>query len=122
MKKNNYHNLSLIISAIVIGTACFICIYAAVNEDNLFYGLEPKATYNGYKIYDLIEQKGLPCAEAVEILDSDNTYDYYFNCLKSDNIYLVKNSVKIKVKDAYKRGIISIEWLYRLDIIDRVKR
>ena len=101
----------------------FVLIVMAVmfqNENQMFEGLEPKATYKGYKIYDLVEQKHLMCAEAIEILDSDNQYDYYFNCLKSGNIYFVNDKEIIKVRDAYNRGIITKEKLYELGIVDRM--
>lgn len=91
------------------------------NED-IFYGLTPKAIYNEYKVYDIVEQKNLPCAEAIEILARDDKYEYYFNCLKSDQIYLVNEDTIIKVKDAYNRGIITKEKLYELKIIDRYGR
>jgi hypothetical protein len=117
----SYSNLIMMIIVIIIGAFSFVLIY--VNTDNsLFHGLEPKATYNGYKIYDLVEQRHLACAEAVEILASDNKYTYYFDCLKSDSIYLVKNGKNIKVKDAYNQGIISKEKLYELNIISRMKK
>lgn len=90
------------------------------NGDHLFVGLEPKAIYKQYKIYDIIEQKGLACAEAVEILASDATYDYYFNCLKSDKIYFVSDEEVIKVLEAYDRKIITKEELYDLGIVDRL--
>jgi hypothetical protein len=95
-------------------------IYCTLNKD-MFSGLEPKAVYNEYKIYDIVEQRGLACAEAIEFLAGDTEYDYYFNCLKSDRIYLVSDTEVIKVKDAYKRGIISKETLYELKIVDRME-
>ena len=98
----------------------FISLFIFNKEDDLFMGLKPKATYGKYKIYDVVEQKGLPCAEAIEILDSDNKYTYYFNCLKSDQIYLVNDNEVIKVKDAYNQGIITKEKLYELNIISRM--
>jgi hypothetical protein len=105
-------------------TAIFIIFIVLMVEcmnrnDDMFYGLNPKAIYNEYKIYDIVEQKGLPCAEAIEILATDSKYEYYFNCLKSDQIYLVKGDTVIKVKDAYNKGIITKEKLYELRIIDR---
>jgi hypothetical protein len=115
----------IIIAVIVIlflGFITFNVVTRCIDSKNLFYGLSPKAIYHNYKIYDLVEQKKLMCAEAIEILDSDNDYIYYFNCLKSGQIYLVKGINKIKVKEAYNKGIISKEDLYELGIIDRMSR
>ncbi len=87
-----------------------------------FDGLKPKASYQNYKIYDLIEQKGLACAEAIEFIGNDETYDYYFNCLKSDQIFFVNDEEVIKVKTFYEAGYISLEELYNLNIIDRMEK
>ncbi|MDD2203086.1 MAG: hypothetical protein PHT75_01145 [Bacilli bacterium] len=103
----------LVILVIVFG-------FKLKNGDHLFVGLEPKAHYKQYRIYDIIEQKGLACAEAIEILASDETYEYYFNCLKSDRIYFVSDEEVIKVHEAYDRKIITKEELYDLGIIDRL--
>lgn len=91
-------------------------------EDKLFFGLEPKATYKGYKIYDLVEQRGLACAEMIEILDQDTKYDYYFDCLKSSQIYFVSKDETINIHTAYARKIITKEKLYELKIISRMER
>jgi len=87
-----------------------------------FEGLTPKANYQNYKIYDLIEQKGLACAEAIEFLGNDETYDYYFNCLKSDQIYFVSDEEVIKVKTFYEAGNISLQELFNLNIISRMEK
>lgn len=87
-----------------------------------FDGLKPKASYQDYKIYDLIEQKGLACAEAIEFIGNDENYDYYFNCLKSDQIFFVNDEEVIKVKTFYEAGYISLEELYNLNIIDRMEK
>ena len=89
---------------------------------NSLLGLEPIAVYNEYRIYDLVEQKGLACPDAIEILASDEEYDYYFTCLKSDKIYLVSDKKKYKVRDAYEKGVITKEKLYDLGIIKRMVR
>lgn len=103
---------------IVLILGIIIVLYNS--DNNIFMGLRPKAIYKNYKIYDVVEQKGLPCAEAIEILDSDETYDYYFNCLKSSQIYFVSDEEIIKIHDAYDRKIITKEKLYELGIIDRM--
>lgn len=85
-----------------------------------FKGLNPKATYQNYKIYDLIEQNGLACAEAIEFIGNDDSFDYYFNCLKSDQIFFVSDEEVIKVKTFYEAGLITLEELFNLKIIDRI--
>lgn len=98
---------------------------AACTQDaflSRFDGLKPKASYQNYKIYDLIEQKGLACAEAIEFIGNDDSYDYYFNCLKSDQIFFVNDEEVIKVKTFYEAGLISLEELYNLNIIDRLEK
>jgi hypothetical protein len=98
---------------------------AACTQDaflSRFDGLKPKASYQNYKIYDLIEQKGLACAEAIEFIGNDDSYDYYFNCLKSDQIFFVNDEEVIKVKTFYEAGLISLEELYNLNIIDRMEK
>lgn len=87
-----------------------------------FDGLQPKAIYNEFKIYDLIEQKALACAEAIEYIGNDPTYDYYFNCLKSDQIFFVSDEEVIKVKTMFAAGHITLETLYELKIIDRMTK
>lgn len=113
---------------IIFGTPLLLIILNSIfsilstfnNQPPLFMGLEPKAIYKEYKIYDVVEQKGLACAEAIEILASDNEYVYYFNCLKSDKIYFVSNNEVMRVKEVYERDIITKEKLYELGIISRM--
>ena len=107
----------LIILSIILLSAC-------TQDDFLsrFDGLKPKAKYQIYKIYDLVEQKGLMCTEAIEFIGYDNTYDYYFYCLKSDQIYFVSDEEVIKVKTFYDAGLITLEVLYNLKIIDRMEK
>jgi hypothetical protein len=108
-----YLTLFIVFAFIILMALCMN------RNDDMFYGLSPKAIYGSYKIYDLVEQRGLMCAEALEILDQDERYEYYFNCLKSGQIYLVSDTETILVRDAYQRGIITKEKLYELKIVDR---
>ncbi len=87
-----------------------------------FDGLQPKAVFNDYKIYDLIEQRNLACAEAIEFIGNDPNYDYYFNCLRSDQIFFVSDEEVIKVKTMFEAGHITLEKLYELKIIDRMEK
>lgn len=117
MKTKRLYSLIMIIPTLLI----IVFSILALSEER-FMGLEPKAIYRGYKIYDIIEQKGLACAEMVEYLDSDNKYDYYFPCLKSSQIYFVNDEAVINVREAYKKRIITLEKLYELNIVDRMVR
>lgn len=117
VKKSILYVVIIFLSAIIV---LLLSMFPAF--DQTFMGLTPKATYKEYKIYDVIEQKGWPCAEAIEILASDERYDYYFNCLKSDKIYFVSDFEVIKVHEVYNRGIITKEELYELGIINRMVR
>jgi hypothetical protein len=113
-------NRSLCIGIIITGLLIILLSLYFYQYSNSFIGLNPIATYKEYKIYDLVRQKGLACAEAIEILDSDESYDYYFECLKSNKIYFISNKETLNVKDAYKRGIITKEELCDLGIVGRM--
>jgi|LSQX01.2.fsa_nt_gb hypothetical protein len=115
MKEKILYGLMFFIPLLfIIITAFFNC------REDLFMGLKPKAVYGKYKIFDIVEQKGLACAEAIEFLDYDDKYSYYFPCLKSDKIYFVSDDEVIKVRQAYEKGIITKEKLYQLGIVNRM--
>jgi len=105
------------ISILLAGTLTLTGCLPSTNDK--FKGLSPKAIYGDYKIYDLVEQRNLACAEAIEFLEINEEYEYYFNCLKSDQIFLVGNDQVIKVRVAYDAGLIDAETLYELGIISR---
>ena len=90
------------------------------DKNDLFRGLTPKLYYQDYAIYDLVEQRGLACAEALEIIGNDHTYDYYLSCWKSEQIYFVNEDEVIKIKHAYLAGIITLQELYDLGIVGRM--
>lgn len=108
--------ISLIISILLL-SAC-----ASDPFLDRFKGLKPKATYLNYEVYDLVEQKQLICAEALEFLDEDANYQYYFNCLKSDLIFFVSDEEVIKIKHFYAAGLIDLETLYQLKLVDRMAK
>lgn len=109
---------------IIITFILLLSLSSCTQDDFLsrFDGLQPKSNYQIYKIYDLIEQRGLACAEAIEYIGEDPKYDYYFNCLKSDQIFFVSDEEVIKVKNFFEAGLISLEELYNLKIIDRMNK
>lgn len=88
-------------------------------EGDMFQGVKPIAVHNSYFVYDLVEQKSLPCAEAIEVLGISRGYEYYFNCLKSEHIYLVRDNVVIDVNEALDKNLIYLEDLYNYGIADR---
>jgi hypothetical protein len=115
-------NRSLCIGIIITGLLIILLSLFFYQYTNSFIGLNPIATYKEYKIYDLVKQKGLACAEAIEILDSDENYDYYFECLKSNKIYFVSDKETLNAIEIYKKGIITKEELYSLGIVNRMVR
>ena len=89
------------------------------SSDDKFRGLNPIAVHNSYFVYDLVQQKALPCAEMIEVIGVSRGYEYYFNCLKSNQIYLVRDNVVIDVNEALDRNLIYLEDLYNYGIADR---
>jgi hypothetical protein len=87
-----------------------------------FEGLEPLAVHDGYAIYDLVAQRQLMCAEALEWLDEDARYTYYFPCLKSAQIFFVSEREVIDVQNAYRAGIVDLNTLFELNLILRVAK
>lgn len=107
---------------IILPLLLFLASCQSTDPFARFDKLEPKAVYGDYEIYDLIEQNKLACADAIEYLDTDANYQYYFNCLKSDQIFFVSDEEIIKVKHFYAAGLISLEDLYDRDIVDRMEK
>jgi hypothetical protein len=103
-------------------SGCFAFLPSNDNNDSaLFDGLQPKAVFDGYKIYDLVEQRGLPCAEALDYVGMDSQYHYYLSCLRKEQIYLVSPQKTVKLTDAIEDGIITLKQLFELKIISRMK-
>jgi hypothetical protein len=104
---------------------CLLFLLNACVQDpflDRFKGLEPKARFMNFAVYDLVEQKQLICAEAVEFLDEDDNYQYYFNCLKSDQIFFVSDDEVIKIRHFYQAGLIDLNTLYQLRLVDRMRK
>lgn len=120
-KNGGFMKTKILIIIAVLSAIIFYAIYSIKKEDS-FLGLKPLYEYNGYKIYDLVKQKNLACAEAIEYFPNQviNGYQYYFECLKSDQIYMVKDGVSIKIKDAYNQGLIPIEKMYEFKLVGRM--
>lgn len=110
--------VKIIITALLLLTGCA----KDTNVVDNFKSLPPKATFEQYKIYDLVEQNNLQCAEMIEFIGDDPVYNYYFTCLKSDQIFLVNDIEAIRVKNAFAAGLITLEQLYELNIIARMEK
>jgi len=98
------------------------CVVAANHDLAQFANLEPKAQLNGYKIYDLVEQKGLMCAEAIEFVGENDEYEYYLSCLKGDSIFVVKENRVLLLKDAISQKIFTLDQLVDLNIIGKMAK
>ena len=57
------------------------------------------------------KSNGDVCAQVIDVFYSDNNYDYYFTCLKSPNMYVIKNGKEYKLKQALENGIVTISEL-----------
>lgn len=63
------------------------------------------------KIILVDESNGQSCVQAIEYFYEDAYYKYYFTCIKSQNMYVIKKGRKYKLVDALKEGIVTIEEL-----------
>lgn len=111
----------LMLIIMIMLTLVVILFLVIKKENNLFYGLEPLTTFKEYKVYDIVKQKNLPCAMALEILATDDEYQYYFDCLRSDQIYFVGNNEILKVHHMYDLKLVTKEELFELGIVGRTE-
>ncbi len=110
--------LSVLFVSLVLGSIIFA--FSNSRDDEKYKGLDPIAKYDGYAIYDLVEQKGLMCAEMIEVLGTVDGHDYYLSCLKGSNILFIKDDIKLNIYDVLEDNLISLEKLYELNIIDKM--
>lgn len=67
---------------------------------------------NVFKKITLIDKSNSAnCAYAIEYFYEDNEYKYYFNCIKSHNMYVSVNKIEYPLVDALKSGIVTIREL-----------
>ena len=57
------------------------------------------------------KSKGKMCAQAIEYFYEDAYYKYYFNCIKSSYMYVIKNGKEYKLVEALKTGIVTMQEL-----------
>ena len=57
------------------------------------------------------KSNGAMCAQAIEYFYEDAYYKYYFNCIKSSYMYVIKNGKEYKLIEALKTGIVTMQEL-----------
>ena len=65
-------------------------------------------TNNNIKIED--RQKG-DCAQAIEYYYQDNAYKYYFTCIKSNSVFVIKDGKEYTIKYALNNNIVTMQEL-----------
>lgn len=55
-------------------------------------------------------QKG-DCAQAIEYYYQDNTYKYYFTCIKSNSVFVIKDGKEYTIKYALNNNIVTMQEL-----------
>ena len=85
------------------------CSYYTVTSSNnpLKNIIEKYTDHIFYTIYDYSEE----CDTALELIYEDNKYKYYFECIKSDNVFIEfqTSNRKITLKEALNNNEINIE-------------
>lgn len=57
------------------------------------------------------KSNGSSCAQAIEYFYEDTYYRYYFLCIKSHNMYVIKNGREYKLVDALNQNIVTMQEL-----------
>ncbi len=113
-EKNKISKKSYIIIIIAIFLA-LISIILLVDFRNILYNIN----YNEYNkihnpIISIIDESQDTCDQVLELFYTDELYDYYFPCRKSDKVYvLVNNEEKYLLKDFLKNK----KYNYSIDIL-----
>lgn len=82
--------------------------YTVSSNDNILKNIIEKNTdYIFYTIYDYSEN----CDTALELIYEDNKNQYYFDCIKSDQVFIEfkTSNLKITLKEALRKNYIDIE-------------
>ena len=106
----------LVIIFIVLGI--FLILYIKNNEFNRFknflnnkYVEELDDDNKKDKVILVDKFPSNNCAHAIEYFYWDDQYKYYFNCIKSDYMYVIVNDVEYKLVDALENSVVTIEML-----------
>lgn len=66
--------------------------------------------YNKSEDITIIDNsEGKNCAEAIEYYYEDESYKYYFTCIKSQYVYIVTGNKRYNIKEALKNNIVTME-------------
>lgn len=83
------------------------------------YSKDKKEVYNDLDYISEVENRKITiidkttnyCPQAIEYFYSDNNYLYYFNCIKSKNVYIIKENKEYLLSFALKNKIVSMKEL-----------
>lgn len=107
--------LALILLALLISG----CQQAQANHLSQFKGLDPIVTIGDYHVYDLVVQRQLACAEALEYVGSDEQFQYYLPCLKGSQMFFVQGDDVLNIFEALEAQVISLEQLFESQLVFR---
>ena len=60
---------------------------------------------------DIDKSFGKMCAQAIEYFYEDANYKYYFTCMKSSYMYVIKDGKEYKLVDALRNNIVTMKEL-----------
>lgn len=63
------------------------------------------------KVIVIDKSNGTMCAQAIEYFYEDTYYRYYFTCIKSPYMYVIKNGKEYKLVEALNNGIVTMQEL-----------
>lgn len=115
-KKNLY--LCKIIVVLLILVFCLISYIRSTefsnlenNYNNNNYDNVSEEEINSKEIILEDRMNGNYCLQAIECFYEDNEYQYCFNCVKSNSMYVIINGVEYKLVYALENSIVTMEEL-----------
>ena len=84
-----------------------------------FKGLEPITVIDEIDVYDLVVQRQLACAEALEFVGKDDQFQYYLPCLKGSQMFFVTGEDVLNIFEALEAELISLEQLFEAKLVFR---
>ncbi len=80
------------------------------NEYNITNDKESSITMGNEDI-KIVDRSSSNCAQAIDYYYEDSNYKYYFTCIKSNSIYIIKNGQEYTIKYALNNNIVSMDEL-----------